>query len=126
MIALIEKGRADMEKEGFRFLSGAVASPTQVVKAGPDLHALLPLTQVMSAPGGELHLAGHLLGVSSDGGKTWTFVDTGTLNARSVREVLPSFNPELKIPVKSEPRFVPKDPPKKASGKSGPKAAPKN
>jgi hypothetical protein len=108
MIAAIAKGRADMEKEGFRFQSGAVASPTQIVEAGRDLHVLLPLAQILTAPGGELHLQGHLLGVSSDQGKTWTFIDTGTLTPENIRQVLPSYNPTLKLPARSEPRFVAK------------------
>jgi hypothetical protein len=71
MVALLKRGRADMEREGARFLSGAVAAPTEIVKAGTELHALLELNQVLAVPGGELHIAGHLLGISGDGGKTW-------------------------------------------------------
>ena len=107
MIALLQKGRADMEKEGFRFVSGGVASPVQIVKAGAEIHALLPLTQVLAAPGGELHLTGHVLGISSDGA-AWTFIDSGNLTPDTVRELLPKFNPELKLPPKTEPKFVPK------------------
>jgi hypothetical protein len=108
MVEMLEKGLADMAKEGFRFVSGVVAPPTQVVKAGSELHALLPLKQVMSAPGGELNLAGHLLGISADGGKTWTFIDSAKLTAATVRQILPNYNPELKLPPASEPKFVPK------------------
>lgn len=108
MIALLEKGRADMEKQGFRFVSGVVAAPIALVEAGTELHALLPLNQVLTAPGGALHAAGHLLGISSDGGKTWTFIDAANLTPETVRQVLPNFNPQLKLPRNSEPKFIPK------------------
>jgi hypothetical protein len=108
MVEMLEKGLADMAKEGFRFVSGVVSPPTQVVKAGAELHALLPMKQVMSAPGGELNLASHLLGISSDGGKTWTFIDSAKLTPANVREILPIYNPELKLPPRTEPKFVPK------------------
>ena len=62
----------------------------------------------MTAPGGELHLEGYLLGVSGDGGKTWTFLDAEKLTAANVRQVLPSYDPRLKLPEKKQPKFVPK------------------
>ena len=108
MLEMLEKGLADMAKEGFRFVSGVVLPPTQIVKAGPEFHALLPLKQVMSAPGGELTMTGHLLGISADGGKTWTFIDSAKLTPGNVRQILPNYNPELKLPPKTEPKFVPK------------------
>jgi hypothetical protein len=107
LVNLLRKGLEDMAKEGFRFLSARVGPPIQVVQAGSDLHALVPLSQVMSAPGGELHLSGHLLGVSSNDGQSWTFIDTGKLTPGDIRQLLPTFNPELKLPPRSEPKFVP-------------------
>jgi hypothetical protein len=68
----------------------------------------VPLTQILSAPGGELHLAGHMVGISSNNGQSWTFIDSSTLTPDNVRQLLPTFNPELKLPPKAEPRFVPK------------------
>ncbi len=108
MVAVLRKGIADMADQGFRFVSGKVSPPVQIVKAGKEVHALLPMAQVLSAPGGELHLSGHLLGVSADGGKTWTFIDTAKLTPEEVREVLPTFNTELKLPRKTDPKFIPK------------------
>jgi hypothetical protein len=108
MVAVLKKGLAEMATQGFRFVSGRVSGPIQVVRAKGELHALVPLTQILSAPGGELHLAGHMLGVSSNNGQSWTFIDAGTLTPDNVRQLLPSFNPELKLPPKAEPRFVPK------------------
>jgi hypothetical protein len=108
MLELLRKGEADMAAEGYRFTSGHVAAPTEVLTAGPELHALLPLTQVLTAPGGELHVQGHLLGISADGGKTWTFIDTGRLTPENVRQVVPNFNPGLRLPGKAQARFIPK------------------
>jgi hypothetical protein len=108
MIALVKKGLSDMAADGVRFKSAAVGAPTQLVAVGTELHAMLPLKQVMTAPGGEVHVDGYLLGVSSDGGKTWTFIDADKLTADNVRQVLPNYDPRLEIPPKKEPKFVPK------------------
>jgi hypothetical protein len=108
MVATVKKGLSDMAADGARFKSATVGAPTQLVPVGAELHAMLPLNQVMTVPGGELHLEGHLLGVSSDGGKTWTFIDAEKLTAENVRKVLPNYDPRLEIPPKKEPKFVPK------------------
>ena len=106
MLELLRKGQADMAAEGYRFTSGRVTTPAEVVTAGNELHALLPLTQILTAPGGELHVRGHLLGISADGGTTWTFIDTGRLTPENVRQVVPSFNPRLRLPGQAQSRFI--------------------
>jgi hypothetical protein len=108
MIAVVKQGISDMAAKGFVFKSAVVGAPTQLVADGDQLQAMLPLNHVMTAPGGELHLEGHMLGVSSDGGKTWTFIDAENLTAENVRQVLRSYDPRLKLPGKQETKFVPK------------------
>ena len=108
MIDLLEKGRADMAAQGVRFEFGVAGQPRQIVRAGTELHALVPLRQVMAAPGGELHINGYLLGISGDAGRTWTFIDTERLTPENVREVVPNFNPQLSLPRRSAPLFVPR------------------
>jgi hypothetical protein len=62
---------------------------------------------VMKTRQGDLHADSHLLGISGDQGKSWTFIDTAKLDAHNVRKVLPGYNPELKLPPKKQPRLVP-------------------
>jgi hypothetical protein len=108
VVELLEEGRAKMATEGFSFTAGRVGAPVTMVKAGAELHALLPLTQRLTAPGGELQVQGHLLGISADGGKSWTFIDTERLTPDNVRQVVPGFNSALALPGKATKRFVPK------------------
>jgi hypothetical protein len=99
-----------MKAEGYRIVSNSVGAPLAIVKAGDELHAILPQEQVIeiAAKRGELRAPGHLLGASSDGGKTWRFIDAAPLTADNVRQVFPNFNPKLKLPAKAQPTFVPK------------------
>jgi hypothetical protein len=110
LIDTLKKGMAEMKGEGFRFLSSTVGPPTELVKAGNELHAILPQQQVIevAAKHGELHGMGHLIGVSSDSGKTWTFIDAAGATPETIRQVLPSYNPKLKVPPRTQPTFVPK------------------
>lgn len=95
-----------MKAQGTRFKSANAGEPVQIVRAGQDLLTIVPVKQVMIVPEGELHISSHLLGVSSDNGKSWTFVDTAKLTPENVRSVLPHFNPELKLPPKQRPTLV--------------------
>jgi len=108
LVAVVKKGATEMERAGSAPKSATIQPPTQVVAAGDEFHAILPMALVLSAPGGELRVASHLLGVSADKGATWTFIDPTPLTDETVKEVLPNYNPALKLPAKTEPTFVPK------------------
>jgi hypothetical protein len=105
-IATIEEGRPKMAADGYRFESAEVGEVTQLVEAGAELQAMLPLNQVMTTPVGEVHLSGHVLGVSRDGGKTWTFIDAETLTPQNIQLVLPTYDPRLKLPGREKPKLI--------------------
>jgi hypothetical protein len=79
---------------------------TQLVEAESDLQVVLPLNQVMTVPGGEVHMSGAVLGISNDRGKTWTFIEAEKLTPENVRLVLPTYDPRLKLPARKEPKFI--------------------
>ena len=107
MVAMLRRGLEDMKAQGTRFKSANASEPEHVVIAGQDLLTIVPVKQVMIVPDGELHISSHLLGISSDNGKSWTFVDTVKLTPENVRSVVPHFNPDLKLPPKQQPTLVP-------------------
>jgi len=106
LIANIEKERPKMEAQGLRIVSVEVGAVTQLVEAESDLQVMLPLNQVMTVPGGEVHMSGFLLGVSNDRGKTWTFIEAEKLTPENVRLVLPTYDSRLKLPARKEPKFI--------------------
>ena len=108
LIATIEAGLPKMAAGGISLKSTEIGEVTQFVEAEGQLQATLPRDQLMTMPGGEVHLLGYLIGVSRDGGKTWTFMDAEKVTPENVRMVLPTYDPRLKLPGRVEPRFVPK------------------
>jgi hypothetical protein len=61
----------------------------------------------MNIPGGRSISRSFLLGVSPDGGKTWTFADGTGLQAQSDREkLLPKLPAALKLPAEQEPEVI--------------------
>jgi hypothetical protein len=107
MVALVQSGLQQMRSQGTTFRSVSVARPTQVVRAGTERHAILPMKLVMVTPRGAVHVDSHLLGVSIDQGRSWTFIDTAKFDAHTIKTVLPGYNPELRLPPKTAPRLVP-------------------
>jgi hypothetical protein len=110
LIEVLKRGLADMKAQGFRFLSSSVKAPKEIIKAGDELTTLVPQEQVIDVPAkhGELHALGYLIGVSRDAGKTWTFIDASGATQGTLKQILPNYNPKLKIPPKAEPKFVEK------------------
>jgi hypothetical protein len=108
MKAILAKGLTDMRAQGFAFVSVSVDKPTRVLKAGNELHAVLPMEIVIKTPQGNLHAPSYLIGVSQTKGKTWTFVDTDKLQDKATRDRLfPRYNQALEIPPKKQPWIVP-------------------
>jgi hypothetical protein len=110
LIATLERRRAGLEGDGQRLMSATVGAPIQMVKAGDELHAILPLEEISVVRGkdGEFHEQAYLLGVSSDAGKTWKFIDIRRMTPNDVRQLLPNYNSKLKLPAHKAPTFVPK------------------
>jgi len=108
LIATYQKGAEGMRADGHYLVKAAAGAPTQVVKAGDELHAVLPLMEIANVPAkhGELHMPGHLLGVSRDGGKTWKFFNATALSKADVRQFLPNYNDKLKLPARKPPVSV--------------------
>ena len=70
------------------------------------MYAILPETIVLSMPGGVKTAKGCLVGISDDGGKTWSFVD-GQAGDQVIRGFVPELPKDLKIPEREEPVFTP-------------------
>ncbi len=49
----------------------------------------------------------HLLGISEDGGKKWTFVDAGQMSEAQLAKVSPELAGKVKLPEKKKPVELP-------------------
>jgi hypothetical protein len=108
-IGWLRKVSASRRAEGYRIVESSAAEPLQIVKAGDELHAVLPLKHVtVREKHGELHSPGYLLGVSDDGGRTWKFINGSALTEKDLRNLLPNYNRKLKLPAHKPSTYVPK------------------
>ena len=112
LIKLLENQFNQFKAEGITFTSIEIGDPSATVKAGEELHCLIPQKLVLDTKDQIITTNGYLLGISRDQGKEWYFLDCAQLNNESVKMILPNFNDELKIPEKTLPTVVEKDPTK--------------
>jgi hypothetical protein len=100
---LMKKARLDMRSVGWVIESATVSAPQQVVLAGMDkIQAVLPAEVVYRKRRGKVHVPSFLVGFSSDGGKTWKFIDTGRLGEDTIRKTFPECSAALRLP--SQPK----------------------
>lgn len=106
MISLIKKGKIEMQQQGITFDHVVIGKPTAVVKAGNEIHCMVPQTVFIKVPKGKMKSKSHLLAVSKNGGRHWYFIDTVNLTSENIKLVLPNYNFDLAIPPKKKPVFI--------------------
>jgi hypothetical protein len=105
MVETMRAGTKEMKSQGITFHAIKVDPPKEVVKAGPDLIAVVPEVVTMKVPGGKVHQKSYLLAVSADQGRTWKFLDGAGVAGDNLKQVLPNLPKEVKLPKKEEPVF---------------------
>jgi hypothetical protein len=84
---------------GVKMLSVRVEEPGDVVAIERQLFAIVPTELKWAEPRGVVVGNGFLIGVSDDGGETWTFVDgSGGRTEEKVKTLLPAAAGRLKLP----------------------------
>lgn len=100
MAEFVRKGMADMKAQGFETLSYTpAAEPTQVLREGRQLYAILPARLRMRTPGGTIFVSdSFMIAVSGDDGKNWRFVSGATADAARLKLLMPEVADKLKLP----------------------------
>lgn len=106
MISLIRKGKVEMEQQGIKIESATFGEASDPVKAGDEIHCLIPQIVTVKVPNGRMKNTAHLLAVSKNNGGHWYFLDTANLTAEQIKSFLPNYNSELKLPASSGPEFM--------------------
>ena len=104
MLAATTSEVQSMEAEGVEILSSNCAAPSQYLSDAGAIYAVIPVVSKVKAQDGVFQTEGSLIGVSTDGGQNWTFVDATGKDQTELKKVLPVFSklnlPPEKAPVK--------------------------
>jgi hypothetical protein len=89
-----------------------VGEAVQIVSAGAEIQAIVPQTYIVEVKKddkkGSLLVFLNLIAISRDIGKTWTFLDTGDKDLKTLQNMMPNLSDELSIPRHIDPVFTPK------------------
>lgn len=106
VLAELQRGRADMAKDGVTFAGSEIDLPRDLAANGGRLYAIVPQVAIMKVPQGHLRQRSFLVGVSSDDGATWKFLDGAGLKGDRLRRLLPQFPASLALPDVPDPELV--------------------
>lgn len=99
MVAMVKKDMEGMRADGFVVESFTAGEPARIVRGGLQLYAVVPTKMRMKTPQGVYVSRSFFLGVSEDGGKSWTFVGgTGATSKAELKTLLPYLPDDLELP----------------------------
>jgi hypothetical protein len=108
MMRLLKYMAAEMKARGSSIVSITYEDPSEIAEGGGQMFGILPFTMEMTAARGQGSQRSFLIGVSSDRGKTWTFIDGVQANPGNVKQLVPDFPEKLHLPQIQQPQLRPK------------------
>lgn len=103
MLASFTKEMKEMEAEGVTVLSSTAEAPTQIINISGSVYAVIPTTLKVKAKDGVFQTEGSMIGISSDGGTNWTFIDAGGKDQKQLKSILPDAVDKLNLPPEKQP-----------------------
>lgn len=107
MMQAISKVTEDLKNAGMSFRSVSLGPVGKFYKAGEEIHCVIPQTMLMNVKGGYVSSISPLMGISSDNGKSWTFIHAGNMTEQKIKMLFPNFNKELVLEKSTMPVFHP-------------------
>ena len=108
--AKMRQGLSKEFSDDFKLTKCGVGEPGKFYEADGDLFALVPTPLVIRTGDGKtLAAAGNMLGISTDGGRTWTFVSAGGTNdvdRAKLKTVVPNLPDDLTFPKGTPPMLI--------------------
>ena len=105
LIELIAHDRNEMKKKGLSIQSFTTGQADKLVQgADGQLYGVIPTTLVLDAPEAVITLRSFLIGISTNQGKTWVYID-GANGADAVRREYTDLPEELMLPAKQKPGY---------------------
>ena len=105
MLAETTREVQSMEAEGVEIISSNCGTPSQFMSDAGGIYAVIPVVSKVKATDGIFQTEGCLIGISTDGGQNWTFVDATGKDQTELKKVLPIFD-KLNLPPEKAPLKV--------------------
>lgn len=107
VIDALRNGSAGIKAHGSAILPSEVNEPNEIVTVADKEFAIVPYTMRMKGANKTVQAKCFLIAISSDDGRTWTFIDGGPTK-QQLSELVPDFPPKLSLPTCEQPVLEPK------------------
>lgn len=109
-IEMTETAMKEMKAKGIEFKEVKLGDPGEFLTEGKNTFVVVPTINEMTFPKGTLRGKFYLLGISPDGGKSWTFADGTGMQDKELRDkILPKLPEKLNLPEVAKPEIFPND-----------------
>ena len=104
-IAAVRNAMSQTQSAQFRIESVTVGEPRDLIQVKTEKYVIVPTTMKMKVPEGLLVGEAFMIGISSDGGRNWTFVDSGgrSMDKTQLMVLFPSAAEKLRLPEVKKP-----------------------
>ncbi|MBS1748195.1 MAG: hypothetical protein JST21_18705 [Bacteroidetes bacterium] len=104
MSEVLSKTTANMKAQGMSFSNITFGEPSAIVKSGNELQCTIPQhTEIKLSAGGRIIATSTLIAISTDNGKSWTFIDTSNKDMATLHKALPNLSSAITIPPPQPP-----------------------
>jgi hypothetical protein len=105
MIQITKAAMRETEASGIKIVSLKIGTPRPPFFSNGRLFSIVPTVNTMAAPGFRITDKSFLLAISSDNGRSWTFVEGSGLSSELLPKVLPDLGPSfaMHLPKIEEP-----------------------
>ena len=98
-----KKQMSAMKDQGVKIVSCEADDPGEVISGGGKDYCVVPTEMVLKTPKAKVTVKSYFLAISSDKGKSWTYIDGSGLTDEMKGHVLPDLPSTVKLPAKQEP-----------------------
>ncbi|AXG74903.1 hypothetical protein DVK85_11965 [Flavobacterium arcticum] len=105
MISEIARSFDLIKEDGVSFEDISYGVPSEIIQYEGQLQCTLPQMIEMKVDGGTVTANAVLIAVSMDNGVNWYFIDPTGNDIATMRKIIPTLSPLLKIPVSVEPTY---------------------
>jgi hypothetical protein len=105
VLKVIKEGVKKMKEQGMELviINASIGEPGNETRIGSMLYSIVSEIVVVKVNGKKYSTAASLIGISSDNGNNWTFIDSGSLE--ETKRILPDIN-KLSIPESAGPTLI--------------------
>ncbi|MDN3657059.1 hypothetical protein QWZ08_15525 [Ferruginibacter paludis] len=106
MASYMEESFKGMEDEGFSIANVTVENCSKIIHLEKQLQCTLTEIVELKHTDGKLIQKSTLIGIYSDKGVTWTFIDTHGATLKKLQETIKELSNDLVVPEQQEPEII--------------------